>query len=281
MMKKPHLYVALPDSLVSEVAHLREKTSKIGLVGRACAIFAISRIYIYTDERGRYENDYRVMKILLEYMETPQYLRKRLFMQEKALQYAGLLPPLRTPHHKPEVPLQDVQTGEVREGIAIRAGGRLLADVGLSSLVPLEGVARNGERITVRITSPFPQLRGRVIEKGEAEEYWGYEVKRAPSLGRFVKSTKTDLMIFTSRRGMPVVNIWDDLVSEARKVKSILIVFGSPRRGIFEILSDEGMDPWSLSKFVVNTIPGQATATVRTEEALLSTLALLNLTLHA
>ena len=36
----------------------------------------------------------------LEYLETPQYLRKTLFPKSPALRYAGLMNPIDTPHHK-------------------------------------------------------------------------------------------------------------------------------------------------------------------------------------
>jgi predicted SPOUT superfamily RNA methylase MTH1 len=55
------------------------------------------------------------------------------------------------------------------------------------------------------------------------------------------------------------------------------VVFGSPKKGIYEILSNEGQDPKNLSDFIVNFLPNQGVATVRTEEALLSTLTVLNL----
>ncbi|MCP8304345.1 MAG: hypothetical protein H3Z50_02580 [archaeon] len=274
------LWIALPDSLVSDSTHLRGKTLKIGAVGRACSVFGVSRIYLYKDSSGDYEDDCEVIKKALEYMETPQYLRKRIFGQVKALRYAGLLPPLRTPHHKLEIPLSKVRVGDLREGVVVRVGGKNLVDVGLSSLVPLENSMREGGRVTVIFTSRFPELRCRVARREEIKEYWGYVVKRAPSLGKLVRSAKADLTIFTSRKGKAISEIWLDLVGEVKNSKSIMLAFGSPKRGVFEILSDEDMNPFQLSRFTVNTIPDQNTATVRTEEALLASLAMINLAVH-
>lgn len=279
-MIAPQLWVAIPDSLVSDSYHLREKTSKIGMIGRACSIFGVSKIYIYKDLSGNYEEDGETIKTILEYMETPQYLRKRIFKKLKALTYAGLLPPLRTPHHKLEIPLSDVKVGDLREGVAIKSGDRMLVDVGLSSLIPLEGMVKNGERLTVVFTSPFPDLRCRLAKKDEIRDYWGYEVKTAPSLGKLVKSIKSELIILTSKKGKTITKFWSELINEVKRANSILLVFGSPRRGVFEILSDENMNPIQISKFTVNIIPDQKTATVRTEEALLASLAILNLAIH-
>nr|XP_019708006.1 putative methyltransferase C9orf114 [Elaeis guineensis] len=35
----------------------------------------------------------------LQYLETPQYLRRRLFAMHNSLRIVGLLPPLDAPHH--------------------------------------------------------------------------------------------------------------------------------------------------------------------------------------
>ena len=274
------LWVALPDSLVTDSTHLREKTLKIGAVGRTCSIFGVSRIYLYKDSSGDYEYDCEVIKKVLEYMETPQYLRKRMFGKVKSLGYAGLLPPLRTPHHKLKIPLSKIHVGDLREGIVVKVGGKNMVDVGLSSLVPLEGRIIGGERVTVIFTSKFPKLECRLARKEEIKKYWGYEVKRVPSLGKLVKSANADLIIFTSRKGKAISEIWFDLLGKMKKSKTIMLAFGSPNRGLFEILSDENLNPVQLSKFTINMIPDQNTATIRTEEALLASLSLINLSIY-
>ncbi|NWG09674.1 MAG: hypothetical protein HXX80_05150 [Nitrososphaerales archaeon] len=279
-MITPLLWVAMPDSLVSDAAHLRDKTLKVGMIGRACSIFGVSRIYLYKDGIENYEEDGKTIRTLLEYMETPQYLRKKLFGRLSALTYAGLLPPLRTPHHKLEVPISSIRVGDFREGVTMKIGGRTLVDVGLSSPIPLEGTAKEDERVTIVFTSPFPNPKCRMVKKDEAKDYWGYEVKQAPSLGKLVKSVKVDLVILTSRKGRMVAELWPDLIRETKKARSILLVFGSPKRGVFEILSEEGMNPVQISGFTINTIPDQKTATIRTEEALLASLTILNLAIH-
>ncbi|MEM3078554.1 MAG: RNA methyltransferase, partial [Nitrososphaerales archaeon] len=136
------------------------------------------------------------------------------------------------------------------------------------------------ERLTVIFTSPYPDLRCRVAKKDEIKDYWGYEVKTAPSLGKLVKSIKSDLIIFTSKKGKIITEFWTELIDEVKRANSILLVFGSPKRGVFEILSDENMNPMQISKFIINTMPDQKTATVRTEEALLASLAIFNLAIH-
>ena len=59
--------MAIPSSLVSEVPHLREKTSSIGNIGRAAALFRVDDIYIYPDD----PDEAQLIRLILSYMETP------------------------------------------------------------------------------------------------------------------------------------------------------------------------------------------------------------------
>ncbi|MEM2339554.1 MAG: putative RNA uridine N3 methyltransferase, partial [Nitrososphaerales archaeon] len=158
------LSIAIPDSLISEDKDLREKTVKVGMVGRACAIFKVQKVYIYKDH-GDYERDFQIIKSLLEYMETPQYLRKKLFPKKEELKFVGILPPLRTPHHKLLKPLSQIKVGEFREGLVVKVKERLMVDVGLSSLIPLNGSANEGSRVTIRFTQSYPNLKCEIVDK--------------------------------------------------------------------------------------------------------------------
>ncbi len=99
-MNKKKLSIAIPVSTISDTPHLREKTAKMGLIGRASAIFWVDEIIIFFDNpKMDQRRDFDFMALLLNYLETPQYLRKTLLNFDPDLEYAGILPPLRTPHH--------------------------------------------------------------------------------------------------------------------------------------------------------------------------------------
>jgi hypothetical protein len=73
------LVIAIPASIISDTPHLREKTAKVGLIGRTAAIFRVDEIVVYRDNPKENQNaDLDLVSALLSYMETPQYLRKRL-----------------------------------------------------------------------------------------------------------------------------------------------------------------------------------------------------------
>ncbi len=278
-MRGKKIWVAIPDTLLSDAAHLREKTVKVGVIARSCVIFRVQKICIYRDKTEK-SGEPGFIKTILEYLDTPQYLRKHLYRMSPELQYAGLLPPLRTPHHKLAVKPSEIRVGECREGVVVGRSGALYVDVGLPELVPLDGRVSKESRVTVRFTSGYPDLRCEAVKREDVEEYWGYEVVEAGSLRSFVKSVNADLFILTSRKGRSITDAWWELLSEAKRAESLAVVFGSPRHGVYDILQEEGVKPDDVSRYVLNVFPQQGVATVRSEEALLGTLSILNLALN-
>jgi predicted SPOUT superfamily RNA methylase MTH1 len=93
----------------------------MGLVGRTAAIFRVEEIIIYPDNAEiNQKNEINLIATLLSYIETPQYLRKSLFKLKPELRYAGILPPLRTPHHPLNRKIKNLKIGEYREGVTIQ-----------------------------------------------------------------------------------------------------------------------------------------------------------------
>lgn len=97
------------------------------------------------------------MARLLEYLETPQYLRKKLFAMHPSLKHVGLLPPLDLPHHvrrDDEIAYREgvVETWDA-EGIADKKGKRrATVDIGLDEPVALRASnVTPGLRVTVRL----------------------------------------------------------------------------------------------------------------------------------
>ncbi|MCL1966144.1 MAG: RNA methyltransferase, partial [Candidatus Bathyarchaeota archaeon] len=89
-MNKHKLSIAIPASIISDTPHLREKTSKIGLIARTAAIFRVHEIIIYPDNtHTKQTKEIALIAKILNYIETPQYLRKNLYKIEPDLQYAG------------------------------------------------------------------------------------------------------------------------------------------------------------------------------------------------
>jgi predicted SPOUT superfamily RNA methylase MTH1 len=278
------LSVAIPASVVSDTPHLREKSAKIGLIARAAAIFRVGEIIIYPDNPKTSQTaDADLIAALLIYIETPQYLRKRLFKIRPELQYAGILPPLRTPHHPLNRKMKDLNVGEYREGVALsKTKEGMLIDIGVEqpALLPKQQLPLN-KRVTLRISKTGKQVHVEMANRDEITDYWGYTVliERQP-FGRLVKSRRFDLTIATSRYGAPFSGMAGNITEKWEKANTILIAFGSPMQGLHEIVRSEGISLDQAVDIVVNTIPSQGTKTVRTEEALIASLAIFNIHFH-
>jgi predicted SPOUT superfamily RNA methylase MTH1 len=280
-MIKKKLSIAIPASTISDTPHLREKTAKIGLIGRAAAIFRVDEIIVYPDTpKMDQRRDLDFIALLLHYLETPQYLRKALFRLEPDLEYAGILPPLRTPHHPLSGKTKHLQVGEYREGVVLsEVKEGLVVDIGVQqpALVRQKGFAV-GDRLTTQVVNAGKQIEAQAANREDIQQYWGYTVRvETRSFGQLAKDGSFDLKIATARIGDSFMDVAGKIDAKWSGSQRVLVAFGAPSRGLHEIVQDESLNLVELSDFTVNMIPGQGTATVRTEEALLATLAILNM----
>jgi methyltransferase len=276
----PDLWITIPDSSLSDEQTKRDKSIKIAQFARACSIFRVKKVYIYHDSLSHFENDdLQLLKTILRYLDTPQYLRKMLFPMMHQLQYAGILHPIKAPHHRVSEDIKKVKAGDVRTGVIVKVKGKLFVEVGLRSLVPLVGEGLEGKKANVRFTSSYPNLKAVEASEQEIPDYWGYDIKEVPSISKLLTSVERTAVIITSRNGRYFKNIEAALAEHAKKVHHILVAFGAPKHGLQEILAKEGasIGPY---QYVVNMFPNQGTETVRLEEAVLGTLAILNSTLQ-
>jgi hypothetical protein len=83
-------------------------------------------------------------------------------------------------------------------------------------------------------------------------------------------------VIATSKLGTTLSQVTDELAERWKNARSILVAFGAPSRGLQEIVAKENLSLDNVADYTINTIPNQGTETVRTEEALYASLAILN-----
>jgi len=259
--------VAFPDTVLEERDSPRDKTTKLGLIARACSIYGVDVIQVFRDDRGRGEST--LIKKVLEYLETPQYLRRRLYPLDDMLRYAGLLPPLKIPSHKPKVPLEKLAVGEVREGVTNTDG---TVDIGLARNPRLQGRTGINRRVTIRIVSTTP-LTAELIQRDQVNEYWGYSLETGTAEWVF-SDQRFGLKVATSRFGNSLQSSIPSLRSAILKAGSVKLIFGSPSRGLFDIV---GPELARRSDFVLNLFADQHVETVRTEEAIFAGLNLVNM----
>ena len=266
-----NLSIAIPDSsLIDELTKV-DKTRKVSIIARACAIFQIKQIFIYRDGYEN-KNDSILLATLLRYLETPQYFRRQLFPKMQLLKYTGVLYPLKTPNHLTTSDPKMLKINDIRDGLIINYKGKKFVDIGINKLVEYFGKEKHGTRIILQIKTLNPKLSIKEISNEQLKKYWGYKVKERSDLFTLLSSWKGST-ILTSKYGKIFTSF--DAKKYSKVNKPILVVFGTPEKGIYEILNDDIKKVQNANTF--NFFPNQATETVRLEEAILGTLSALNI----
>jgi len=129
----------------------------------------------------------------------------------------------------------------------------------------------------VQVVTAGQKVEVQAVSRDEVPEYWGYAVAvEHRALKPLLGEPRFDLVIGTSKFAPFIQEVVKRLGERWAKASSVLLLFGSPSRGLFDIAKDEGLNLNDAVDFVVNTFPNQGTETVRTEEAVLASLAILN-----
>ncbi|CAI5510596.1 unnamed protein product [Closterium sp. Naga37s-1] len=223
--QRPTISIAVPGSIIDNTQSLERATAVrlpprpsprisllpphavAGQIARAAVIFKVHEIVVYDDwdaegdssaPRGwrgeRFSGSAgSFLARVLQYLDTPQYLRRALIPLTPDLRLAGLLPPLDAPHHA-----RMHEWPEFREGVVVAEGegeeartvGSCAVDVGLQQRVRVRGSFSEGTRLTVAM-GPAAE-REKVFQPGvlltpvaphvpwgERGQYWGYTVRLA------------------------------------------------------------------------------------------------------
>lgn len=262
--------IAIPDSTLNDEKTNLGKSQKISLIARACAIFEIDTIFIYKEGKKKINNTFLIT--ILKYLETPQFLRRQLFQKIADLKYAGTLHPLKIPSHIVGGNPKQIKNGDIREGVVVIFKGKKFVDVGIHQLIPYFGKENIGKRISIQFKNGYPEFSIKEITRDQITKYWGYQVKERSDLFSLVSSWNGEI-ILTSRKGKTLSET--QLQKQMDSKKDFLVVFGSTDKGVHDILGHR-INQIHNSK-VFNFFPNQGTETVRIEEALLGTLAILNI----
>lgn len=293
---KSTVSIAVPGSILENAQSPELRAYLASQVARAACIFQVDEIVVFDDysdegnlEQSTIQNETGLISArksciqlcrILQYLECPQYLRKHLFPIHADLKYCGILNPLQAPHH-----LGSKEVYLYREGVVINKPVKndkgSFVNVGLLKDVLIDKVLTPGVRCTVKL---LPQeenskkIKGIVVPpttpRQDTGTYWGYSVRIAKSISQvFSQCPYTngyDLTIGTSDKGSSVD------VFECPVFNHMLILFGGLQGLEIAIESDpilETEDPHVLFDFYLNTLPEQGSKTIRTEEAILITLA--------
>jgi hypothetical protein len=269
---KPYMAIAIPSSIVSEEFDLRERTRKVGYIGRAAAIFRVEDIVIYIDDDAK---NAEFVKDVLTYLEAPPYLKKRLVKLNPNLRFVGVLPPLKAVHHVPHA------FGlNIREGVVIDVNEvRSIIYVGLEKKVIVYQPLTPGKRVVIKIEKELEDSYiGKVINKEVLDWYWGYKVKVYSSIKEMFEKLSAEKyrIICASKKGIMIYEAEERLRQIMRETDKIITIFGGPKLDVDEIASLNGVDANKYCEETINFIPRQGVESVRTEEAIYIVLSILN-----
>jgi methyltransferase len=292
--------IAIPGSILENCQSYELRTHLVGTIARAATIYMIDEIVIFDDAPTGNVTTTKMQKIetsdgvktartcciqfarILQYLECPQYLRKFFFPIHNDLKFTGLLAPLESQHH-----LRITNEFQYREGVITNKPHPKgsFVNVGLTNDVLVDKQLTEGLRVTVKLPANSDnksKLKGKIVSPSEPRQrtgiYWGYNVRIANSISHVFSQSPYesgyDVTIGTSDKGENVHAI----ESKSLKFNHLLIVFGGVLGLESAVENDDNLtveDPSFLFDKYFNVVPQQGSRTIRTEEAVLITLAAL------
>lgn len=275
------LEIAIPSNILEDCQSLYTKSQKLSLIARSASIFQINKIYIYKVKRT---DDSNFISLLLNYLVTPQYLRKKSFPVLHDLKYAGILSPLKIPSHLVLKDLLSFTNSQPRQGLILKYNKKTnssIIDLGLNKLGVLHGKFPIGDIITV-IPSISRSNEFISVKQSKPNKYWGYKVDVINSFSVLSENKSFDFKIITTKSGKNLQHMYESLFDSVnRKTQmKILIVFGSPKHGVLEIIKNEKILVNFNDFLLLNLFPNQGVETIRSEEAILGTLSIINMMLN-
>uniref|UniRef100_A0A6A7G8R0 Methyltransferase C9orf114 n=1 Tax=Hirondellea gigas TaxID=1518452 RepID=A0A6A7G8R0_9CRUS len=281
--------VALPGCIIANAQSPELKTYLAGQIARALTVFNVDEVVVFSENGEPFNNIFNGARRtdpnvflcrILQYLETPQYLRRALFKIHPDLRYAGLLNPLDAPHH-----LSKNSDSIYREGVVLKTNLESegsYVNVGLPKKCFVEQKLDSDTRVTIKLDKTSSQVKGRVVKHSHPRKkrglYWGYTTRLASGIeGVFTGCPFKhgyDLSIGTSERGENVQSTEFKLP----KFRHLVVFVGGPAGLENCIVRDKEKlkDPSALFDRFINVCENQGSGTIRTEEALLVILSVLH-----
>ena len=283
------LSILIPSSVVDNAQSKELRTYLIGELARTIGIFKISEVVIFHDKLKDNSKDYINYFIKnLQYLETPQYLRKALFPMSKDLELSGLMNPLESQHH-----LRKDEWSPYREGCVLDrpvSGEYSWVNIGLNKDCKINQKLPPKTRVTVKLNendfnNKLKYYTGTPVSMSEPflknGTYWGYVVRVCETYKEVINNSiyegGYDFIIGTSDKGE---NYKYADFNKKKDFKHCLIVFGGIS-GIEGMMIDDEHNNINSTNIAsnfdlyLNTCLNQGLRTIRTEEAILISLAVI------
>jgi len=285
--KKRVVKIFLPNDFLRNISTQQYKTMLLGNLSRYCCIFKINEINFYEipDHWKQEGYERELIQDVLNYLITPQYIRKYLFQRKKTLSDVGILHPLNTPNHPVEKENLEVQVSEgetmYREGVVIKIEGNdVFVDIGLNDPVKIQrrGDLKLYQVINLKIVRKNQDFIVTPVDEGEIPYYWGYKVKffDEPFKDILKMLKPADILVATSKRGVNYKHYLREPSKFAfRDKKTISVFFGSRTTGLSEFFNSWDELEGAFD-FIINCFDAPGTKSVRLEEAIPIALSILD-----
>lgn len=237
--RRKELNIAFFSSIFSIEKNLIEKTLKASLLFRFFIEFRVTKVYVICNSSDK---EYEVIKELSDYALTPPYLKKYIHISPN-LRKVGLLPPMNLPFHVVhKIPVE----GEIRIGKN--------NDFGLSQKIRAR---YKSIMIIDSVNNSFIQY--------PSIYYNGFEIHKV----KIEDILNKDNLIIGSRNGKDPLRYKDEIISTYEE-KGLTVLIGPPEGMLIKKLGE------SFLKKSYNFVMKQGVSDVRAEEAIISSLSLLN-----
>ena len=282
------LSILLPSSIIDNAQSKELRTYLIGEIARIIGIFKISEIIILHDKLKENSKDYLNYFVKnLQYLETPQYLRKTLFPKSEDLIMSGLMNPLESQHH-----LRIDEWCPYREGCVINRPVKegvnaSWVNIGLKKDCKINQRLPEKTRLTIKLNekgfdNKLKYYTGEPVSMSEPLEklglYWGYIVRVCENFNEVfsqsIYNENYDFIIGTSDKGE---NYKYANYNKKKDFKHALIIFGGIQgiEGMFDYDEHNKKNIDNIFDLYLNTCVNQGLRTIRTEEAILISLAVI------
>lgn len=249
----PTISIALPSSIIDNAQSKELRSYLVGQIARTCSIFKVDEIIIFHDSlnKGTYKDKLNFCLTNLQYLETPQYLRKLLFPISDELSMVGLMNPLDCDHH-----LRSNEYLKYREGVVlnrpVKDNKGSWVNIGLKKDCFVDVSLPDKTRVTIKLDKDCKELHheteivnttnnylansnlskkfytGKVISSMEPKSKghsWGYIVRVVDKFedlfcNSIFNNDKYDLIIGTSDKGELHTEI--ELSKQSKKIKKII-----------------------------------------------------------
>lgn len=265
-LHKSKFSVLLPDSFLENEDTLLLKTRKIGTLARTTNMFRIGYVYFYRE--SGLDKDREILSDLFTHLGFPPYLRK-YGKRTQNLRHTAILQPIHSPNHS----RVKYKGFSYSEGIVTESfGEKITVDMGKKNTVVIRDKRHHDKGDTVIIRSSGKSLS--IKEKIPDTIFWKtlFEIGDL-TIDQFLESHPQNYVIGLSKSGKPISsNVIIDLQNSSHSQYSL--VFGPIKGSLRDYIKNlNSINMW------LNVIPNQGTKTIKIEEALHSTLTLMNLCL--